>query len=299
MRVIYTSVAHRGQVFVPFVNRLLAVACITLVIAFQSSARLANAYGLAVSATMLVTAVAYFDVVRTKLRWSVGRATATTAPFLALEILFLVGGLPKIHEGGWIPLAVSAILFVIAATWRSGRRRIAQVQLEQAQPVAAFLSDVRGRLGRPYHGTAVFLTGDPEGIPFVLRHHWARTHGIDEKIILLTIIPTNDPFVHGDGRVNVQRLSEGLVRVTARFGFMEKLDIRRVINACDARGLHIGGSDTTYYSADVQIVPQDGAFWQQWRRSLFVILKRNARAVTSSLGIPADAHAKLGIEVPM
>jgi len=299
MRVVYTSVAHRGQVFVPFVNSLLGIACIALVIGFQSSARLANAYGLAVSATMIVTAIAYFEVVRTKLRWSLARALATTAPFLVIELLFLIGGLPKIFEGGWIPLGTSAILFVVAATWRFGRRRIAQVQVEQAQPVADFLRDVRGRLGVPYQGTAVFLTGDPEGIPFVLRHHWAQTHSIDEKIVLLTIIPTNEPFVSGDSRVIVQWLSEGLVRVTARFGFMERLDIGRIINACAARGLHIGGPDTTYYSADPQIVPRERAVLQRWRRSLFIILKRNARSVTSTLGIPADAHAKLGIEVPM
>ncbi len=299
MRVLYTSVAHRGQIYVPFVNRLLAVACIALVVTFQSSARLANAYGLAVSVTMIVTAVAFFEVARKKLRWSVGRSSAVVVPFLVLETLFVVGGLPKVAEGGWIPLAVSALIFVIAGTWRFGRRRIAAVQREQAQPVTAFLADVRGRLGVPYQGTAVFLTGDPEGIPFVLRHHWAKTHSIDEKIVLLTIIPTTDPFVHADHRVGVEWLSEGLVRVTARFGFMEKLDIARIIHACATQGLHIGGADTTYYSADPQIVPRDCVFWRSWRRSLFVILKRNARSLTASLGIPPDAHAKLGIEVPM
>lgn len=299
MRVVYTSVAHRGQVYVPFVNRLLAVACITLVVTFQSSARLANAYGLAVSVTMIVTAIAYFEVVRTKFRWSIARATAIVLPFLTLEALFVVGGLPKIAEGGWIPLAISAVVFVIASTWRFGRRRIALVQIEQTQPVKAFVRDVQGRLGVPYQGTAVFLTGDPEGVPFVLRHHLVRTHSIDEKIVLLTIIPTTDPFVAGDRRVRVEWLSEGLVRVTALFGFMEKLDIERVINSCAVHGLHIGGADTTYYSADPQIVARDSRFWQSCRRSLFVVLKRNARSVTSTLGIPPDAHAKLGIEVPM
>ena len=191
MRVIYTSVAHRGQVYVPFVSRLLVIVCIALVLTFQSSARLANAYGLAVAGTMVVTSIAYFEVVRVRFRWSLTAALLATLPFLALEALFVIGSLPKVLEGGWIPLVVSAVIFVIAGAWRAGRRRVAIVQLEQSQPVRSFLGDVKGRLGVPYQGTAVFLTGDPEGIPFVLRHHWARTHSIDEKIVLL-----NDHPVH-------------------------------------------------------------------------------------------------------
>jgi KUP system potassium uptake protein len=299
MRVIYTSVVHRGQVYVPFVNRLLALICIVLVITFQSSARLANAYGLAVAATMVVTSIAYFEVVRVRFRWSLTVALLSTVPFLAAEVLFVIGSLPKVLEGGWIPLVVSAAIFIVAGSWRAGRRRVAIVQRQQSQPVSDFLRDVRGRLGVPYQGTAVFLTGDPEGIPFVLRHHWARTHSIDEKIVLLTIIPSNDPYVHGGDRVKVESLSEGLLRVTASFGFMEKLDIERIAHACAVAGLHIGGEDTTYYSADPQIVAVGGGILHAFWRAVYVILRRNSRSVTSSLGIPADAHARLGIEVPM
>ncbi len=299
MRVIYTSLAHRGQVYVPFVNRLLAVICILLVVTFRSSGRLADAYGLAVAVTMVVTSVAYFEVVRGRLRWGLPAALVSTVPFIALEALFVIGSLPKVREGGWIPLVVSAVIFAVAGSWRAGRRRLAIVQREQSQPVRAFLREVRGRLGVRYHGTAVFLTGDPEGIPFVLRHHWARTHSVDEKIVLLTIIPSTEPYVRGDRRVAVEWLSEGLVRVTAVFGFMEKIDIARITHACAAAGLHIGGEDTTYYSADPQIVAARGGLFHALWRGLYIVLRRNARSVTSSLGIPPDAHARLGIEVPM
>jgi KUP system potassium uptake protein len=299
MRVIYTSLAHRGQVYVPFVNRVLAISCIALVLAFQSSTRLANAYGLAVAGTMVVTSIAYFEVVRVKFRWNVWAATAATAPFLGVEVLFVLGALPKVLEGGWIPLVVSAIIFVIAGAWRAGRRQVALVQVSQSQSVSGFLRDVRGRLGVAYQGTAVFLTGDPQGIPFILRHHWGRTHSIDEKIVLLTVVPSTDPYVDADQRVTVEWLSEGLVRVTACFGFMEKLDLRRITHACAAAGLHIEGEDTTYYSADPHIVAVKKGFFRAFWRGVYVILRRNSRSVTSSLGIPADAHARLGIEVPM
>jgi KUP system potassium uptake protein len=299
MRVIFTSVAHRGQVYVPFVNRLLGASCIALVLAFGSSTRLANAYGLAVAVTMLVTSIAYFEVVRSTFKWPLGIAILSTAPFFIVELLFVLGGLPKILEGGWIPILISACIFVVATTWRAGRRRVAQVMMRQSQSIKQFLRETRGRLGVPYEGTAVFLTGDAEGIPFVLRHHWARTHGTDEKIVLLTILPTNDPYVHSERRVDIEWLSIGLARVTARFGFMETISLNKVIVACSAQGLHIGGVDTTYYTADPQIVPSKGGLFKQWRRTLFVILKRNARSLTATLGIAPDAHAKLGIEVRM
>ena len=298
VRVVYTSLAHRGQIYVPFINRVLAIACIGLVVGFQSSLRLANAYGLAVAATMVVTSVAYFEVVRIKFGWGLWAALLATVPFLAIEGLFVIGGLPKVFEGGWIPLTVSAIVFVIASAWRSGRRRVALAQVEQSLSVDDFLRERGGKLGVPRQGTAVFLTGDPEGVPFVLRHHLARTHSMDERIVLLTIIPTTDPYVTTGSRVHIERLSEGLVRITARFGFMEKLELRPIVEACGA-DLDIGSNDTTFYSADPQIVAVRRGFFQSWQRSIFMILRRNSRSVTTSLGIPADAHAKLCFEVPM
>ncbi|HEY4433321.1 MAG TPA: KUP/HAK/KT family potassium transporter [Candidatus Cybelea sp.] len=298
VRVVYTSIVHRGQIYVPFINRLLAIACISLVITFRSSTALANAYGLAVAVTMVVTSIAYFEVVRAKFGWSLPMALLATIPFLGVELLFVIGSLPKVREGGWFPLTISLIVFIIATTWRSGRRRIAQVQLEQSQSVESFLREATPHLNVPYQGTAVFLTGDPEGVPFVLRHHLARTHSVDELIVLLTILPVTDPYVRQEKRVRAERLSEGLVRITARFGFMEKLDIAPVVVGCSAHGLPLAGENTTYFAAEPVIVEKNHGLFNAARRALFVLMKRNARSITASLGIPPDALAKLCIEVP-
>jgi KUP system potassium uptake protein len=133
----------------------------------------------------------------------------------------------------------------------------------------------------------------------VLRHHWARTHSIDERIVLLTVMPTNDPYLRDEQRVIVEKLSPNLVRVTAYFGFMEKLDIKYIVKACAVSGLQLDAPDTTYYLADPQIVPRDMGLLHSWRRALFVFLRQNSRPVGASLGIPADSQAKLGLEVPM
>ncbi len=299
LRVIHTSHRHRGQVYVPTINVLLALCCIVLVIGFRSSERLANAYGLAVAVTMVVTSIAYYVVVREKFGWSTAKALLSTAPFLAIELLFVGGSLPKIIEGGWIPLAISLVVFVIASTWRTGRRRISQSYVAQSVPVEEFLASVRGRLGTPLHGTAVFLTSDSEGVPFVLHHHWARTRSIDERIVLLTILPTTDPYVRDEKRVAVERLANNLIRVTACFGFMERISITPIVRACATFGLHLDNEDTTYYASDPLIVAKKQGQWRAWRRTLFVFMHRNARPITASLGIPADQIAKLGLRVPM
>ncbi len=299
LRVIHTSHRHRGQVYVPTVNLLLALCCIALVIGFRSSERLANAYGLAVAVTMVVTSIAYYVVVREKFGWSIAKALLGSAPFLAIELLFVGGSLPKITEGGWIPLAISLIVFVIASTWRTGRRRIAQSYVAQSVPVEDFLAGVRGRLGTPLHGTAVFLTADSEGVPFVLHHHWARMRSIDERIVLLTVLPTTDPYVRHEKRVTVERVADNLIRVTACFGFMERLSITPIVRGCATFGLHLDDEDTTYYASDPLIVAKKHGQWRAWRRALFVFMHRNSRPITASLGIPADQIAKLGLRVPM
>jgi KUP system potassium uptake protein len=238
-------------------------------------------------------------VVREKFGWSFLTAALTTGPFLAIELLFVGGSLPKIREGGWMPLLISFIVLVLATTWRSGRRRAAISYAEQSVPVDQFLADVKGRLGTPAHGTAVFMTADPEDVPFVLRHHWARTHSIDERIVLLSLVPTNDPYVPEEERVEVDHLSDNLVRVIARFGFMEKRGIAPIVRACSVQGLRLDAEDTTFYVADPVIVPAGKGGWQAWRRNLYVFLKNNSRPLTASLGIPPDQLAKLGVEVRM
>ncbi|HEY1976400.1 MAG TPA: KUP/HAK/KT family potassium transporter [Candidatus Baltobacteraceae bacterium] len=299
VQVVYTNAVHRGQIYVPMLNLVLAVLCIGLVLWFHSSERLANAYGLAVAVTMVVTSIAYYVVVREKLGWSRAKALVFNVPFMVVELLFVLGSLPKIHQGGWIPILISLVVFAIAGTWRTGRRRVALSFMEQSVPVEQFLEEVKGNLGRPLHGTAVFLTSDPEGVPFVMRHHWARIHSVDERIVLMTVVPVNEPYVPEAQRVHVEKLAENLVRVTASYGFMEKLSIGRIVSACEVSGLKLDDPDTTYYVADPQIVAKKQGRWRAWRRNLFVYLKRNARPITASLGIPADELAKLGIEVGM
>lgn len=298
MRVLHTSEEFSGQVFVPFINVLLAVACLMLVITFRSSTRLADAYGLAVAVTMTVTSIGYFSVVRKKFGWNLLAVVPLVGTFLIVDLSYVAGSIPKIPTGGWIPLSICAALFATATVWRAGRRRMGQSYVDQSVPVADFLAETRGS-NASIAGSAVFLTADPEGIPFLLRHRRAHAQAMHERIVLLTILMDNRPVVTEADRVEVETLAPALFRVTARFGFMEQPLLAPIVRACTRFGLALDDKSTTYYAADPVVVPGAKDTLHALRRALFGFLLRNAQPLTATMRIPADQLAKLGLEIAL
>jgi KUP system potassium uptake protein len=298
MQVQHTSEEFSGQVFVPFINVLLAAACLTLVMAFRSSGKLADAYGLAVAVTMTVTSIGYFSVVRRKFGWKLLAAVPLVGAFLIVDLSYVAGSIPKIPTGGWIPLSICVALFAIATTWRAGQRRVEVSNVDQSVSVADFLAEIRASKVS-MTGTAVFVTADPEGVPFLLRHHWARTQAKHERIVLLTMLTENRPVVREAARVQVETLSPALIRVTAHFGFMEQPLLAPIVRSCKSFGLALDDKRTTYFTADPIIMPGKKDAMHAWRRALFGLLLRNSQPLTATMGIPADELAKLGFAVAL
>ena len=185
MLVRHTSDRYKGQVFVPSANWALALGCAVLIVAFRSSDRLASAYGLAVGVTMLCTSLAYFVVITKVLHWNRIVATALVLLFVLVDGSLVLASLPKFLDGGYIPIAISAVLVLLSLTWLEGRRCLAKALAEQQMP----LDDVLEKLppGMAEHGTMVFLTPDPRGVPFLARHRWIRDRAKDERIVVLNI----------------------------------------------------------------------------------------------------------------
>ncbi len=302
MNVIHTSAMEEGQVFVPAVNVALAIGTILLVIGFKSSDHLAAAYGLAVAGTMFVTSIAYLNVVRRVRHWSLARAVPLVSFFLIMDGAFVLACLPKVAAGGWVPLAIGAVLFITSVTWVDGRRHIAQRLAEAAMPVAEFIEDVKNRVATRIEGTAVFLTGDPSGVPFVLHHTWLRTRALHERIVLMTAIRVNSPRVEEAERVTIEELAKNLVRVTAKVGFMEQPDINPIVRACTTEGLHLGDENTTWFVADPKVLEAastDEDQMQKWKRGYFAFLLRNARPLTDDLCLPANQTVEIRVETRM
>ena len=296
MEIVHTSNRYPGQVFVPAVNVTLGVVCALLVVTFRSSDRLAAAYGLAVAVTMAATTIAFYLVVSRKRRWNPWLSGTTLFAFLLVDGSFIVACLPKFLEGGYVPFVISAVLTTIALTWLEGRRCIALSLHEQIEPVEQFLDETHDIPLPHARGTMVFLTGDPNGVPFMAKHRWLRARANHERIVLLNLARVEGPYAHAESRVRIEMLSDRLVRVVAQFGYMEPPRIKSILNSCMSKGLNLEDAETSFFYADPKLVPKVHGM-QGPLRWLFGVLARNSRPLPDDLQIPADRRVEIGIEV--
>ena len=291
----HTSHRYKGQVFVPSVNWALALGCAVLVIGFRSSDRLASAYGLAVAFTMLCTSLAYFVVITKVRNWNRVAATALVLGFVLVDGSFVVASLPKFLDGGYIPLAISAVLVLLSLTWLEGRRCLARALADQQISLEDVLEKLPAGVGE--HGTMVFLTPDPRGVPFLARHRWIRERANDERIVVLNIARAGTPYLTHEERVTVERFSLRLIRVVARFGYMEAPRLEPILRSCEAFGLDLDRDDTSFFYADPKIEALQPGGMPAWRREIFEALLRNARPLPDDLRIRAERRVELGVTV--
>ncbi len=297
LRIIHTSLHQRGQVYVPIVNAVLAIACVALVVTFRSSDHLAAAYGLAVSATMLATTITFERVVTRVLHWKRLVVIPLVTLFVLVDSTFLLAALPKILDGAWLPLAISAAFVVTSWTWLEGRRCVARSLLELHVPLDQYLREAQPS-NEPPKGTMVFLTGNPQGVPFIGGgHRWIRARADEEQIVLLTLTRAARPYVADSERVRIDTVNERFHTVIASFGYMEGPLISAVTHACGAQGFNLDSDDTSFFYADPKIVPATVAPLPRWQRGYFAYLARNARPLPDDLGIRAERRVELGIEV--
>lgn len=298
-RIVHTSNRYPGQVYAPAINVLLAIGCALLVVFFRTSDHLAAAYGLAVSLTMAATTILFCAVIRRVLHWNRIVSGTIFAAFIIMDGSFVIAGLAKIPNGGWLPLTLTALLSTFAITWYVGRRRLAAAMAENAMPVEQFLAVCRQGGPPRIEGTAVFLTGNPEDVPYILHYHWLRMQALHERIVLLTLSPAYEPFVDRSKRVTVDRLAENLIRVHAHFGFMELPDLKPILDSCVVQGLDLGDDKTSFYVAAPKIVrANEHAMWpaQRW---LFEIMLRLVGTIVQGLEIPSSRLVQLAVDVPM
>jgi KUP system potassium uptake protein len=297
LTVIHTSHAVEGQIYMPFVNYALAVACLTLVVVFGSADRLGTAYGLAVTVTMLADSLVIGWVLRGRFTWSVAQTVALVALFLIVDLAFLIGNLPKFPEGGYVPVGIAVVVFTLFTTWVAGRRRLAVALSKLSTPVEEFVKEVAGRPATTEDGTAIFLTPHPEGIPFIMQHHWLRSRMLREEVVLLTIVNTRRPYVDPANRVRIELIVPRLTRVTAYYGFMETPNVGDILSHCRPQlPKEINLDEADFFLARPRIVKRtDGHKFPKWRRWLLAYMMRNAKPLTDTLGIPPDRIIEFGV----
>ncbi len=297
LKVVHTSKHEAGQIYIGEVNIALAVGCLALVVGFRSSSNLAAAYGIAVTGTMAITTVLFTVIARQQLDWPRWRALLFLVFFLTIDMSFLAANVVKIEHGGWFPLAVAAGVYVMLTTWKRGRAEVQQILREASLPIDQFLESVR--LGKPVRvrGTAVFLTSDTQGAPVVLLHHLKHNKVLHEQVILLSVITAGVPEVPVQERTDVTVLGDGFYRVIARYGFMQTPNVREVLGLCAPAGITMRPGDTSYFLGREQLIPTGSSKMPLWRKKIFVIMSRNARAATEFFGLPPNRVVELGAQI--
>ncbi|MGH8802311.1 MAG: KUP/HAK/KT family potassium transporter, partial [Casimicrobiaceae bacterium] len=298
MSIRHTSARIIGQIYVPTVNWLLLAIVAAAVIGFGSSDRLASAYGIAVMGTMLVTTVLMWFVLRDGWRYPLWLCVASTGFFLLVDVAFFGAALHKVSDGGWFPLALGAIAFLVMTTWRRGRALLAASVAGGSPPLSGFLGALFLEPPPRVPGTAVFLTSSPDTTPSALLHSLKHYKVLHEQNIFLTVEFRDIPWVSDEHHVITEPMGHNCWRVRTCCGFMQQPDVAHALALCAPSGLQVDPMQVSYFLSREQIVPglsRRGIV--RWRDQLFGMLARNAGRIADYFNIPANRTVELGTRI--
>ncbi len=295
-----TSDEEYGQIYVPFVNWCMMIGTLALTWGFGSSEKLAGAYGTAVSTTMLLTTALLYNAMRDVWGWRIAPAALVSGIFLVVDIGYFAANLLKLREGGWIPLALGVVLFLIMTTWHRGVAAVRAKLAEVEETPQSFLADLRaGRITR-VPGTAVFLSRTDKAVPSMLMRHVAQMGALQESVVTLTLVFEEVPRVAGDHRATVETIAEGFWHVTVRFGFIEMPNVYVALASARAQGCPLSLGDAVFFGAHDEVVPaKRHRRLPAWRRMLFAFMYRNAVRAPDRFDLPADRFLEVGRQVEL
>jgi KUP system potassium uptake protein len=297
MDVQHTSSQESGQIYLPGVNWALFLAVVALVLAFGSSSSLAAAYGISVSGTMIITTLLVYVVARRAWGWSTTRSMLILGAFLTVDIAFFSANLTKIADGGWFPLAFAGGLFLLMTTWKQGRALLKARRDRDAMPLDAFVQSMSGANIPTVPGTAVFLTPHPDQVPHSLLHSLKHYKSLHERVVILNVNFTDEPFVPDEQRVKVAHLGERYHRVEVFFGFMDRPDLTGALHRCTDSDMACDLETTTFFLGRETMIPKKGSDMAWWREKLFITMSRNAGTVADYFGLPPNRIVELGAQV--
>ncbi|WP_035616099.1 potassium transporter Kup [Haloferula sp. BvORR071] len=300
VRIRYTSEHSAGQVYVPSVNKLLAIACILLVLWKKESTKLEAAYGIAIALTMAITSLLFYSAAIAVWGWSKVKALAMTSAFMAVDGAFLAANTHKIVDGGWLPLVAGGAIFAIMMTWLWGRARLYARLSREALPVAALLTDLkRGSIHR-VHGTAVYMSGRGDTVPTALLHNLKHNQVLHEKVVLLHVHTLDQPYVNPREAAEHFDLGEGMHRVNLNFGFADTPDVPDALkNRLPDEVKFNPGKATYFLGRESYGVGKNASALDRIRLALFAVMARNASPATAYFRLPPGRVVELGAQITL
>jgi KUP system potassium uptake protein len=299
LAILQTSSQRIGQIYVPSMNRVLLLGTLLLLVAFRSSGALASAYGIAVASTMLLTTVLVFPVVRERWGWSRIASVATIGAFLVPDVSFFVANLTKLDSGGWVPIAIAAVVYGLMAIWQSGRSELGGMLHEIGMPDDVFLAEIRTAAPLRVAGTAVYLTARRTGIPRALLHGYGAVHVLHESVLIVRVEAARIPVVPEAERVRVETVGEGILRAHVRYGFSEAADLPAILAGIDPTVFRLDPLTTTYFLARENLVVTEDSRnpLRLWSRRIFAFLSRNALDAARFFRLPPNRVIEIGIQI--
>lgn len=284
----HTSKEHFGQIYVPSVNRILMIACITLVLAFKNSSNLAAAYGIAVTTTMVITTILFYFVLRQSWNWSKLSAGSLCGFFLFIELSFWGANLLKVFKGGWFPLVVGLGIFIIMTTWHRGRQILSSRMLEITIPLSTFLDQIKRDPPHRVPGIAVYMAGYPQYAPPALIQTIKHFKSVHEHLVFLFIETVEFAHVDPDKRIKIEYLGPQIYKICVSYGFMELPNIPQALNGLKIDDTVFDPRKATYFLGREQLMATKRQGMAIWREKLFAFMSHNAQPATQFFQLPSD-----------
>jgi KUP system potassium uptake protein len=297
MSILHTSAKEMGQIYMPGVNWMLLAVVLAAVLGFGSSSSLASAYGVAVTGTMLVTTFLTFFVIRYVWGYNLALCILATGFFILVDLAFFSSSLLKVSNGGWFPLVLGAVMLLLMLTWWRGRRALVSRLKSAAIPLEDFLKSLFDYPPHRVPGTAVFMVADASAVPHALLHNLAHNKVLHERVVFLTVLVDDVPWVPFNERVTVETLGNGCWRVRIRFGFKNRTDVPQALTLCQSHGLAFEMMETSFFLNRETLIPVAGGGLALWRERLFAAMARNASSVVEYFNIPTNRVIELGTQI--
>ena len=293
----HTSDLVSGQIYMPRVNWMLLVAVLIMVLLFRSSSSLAAAYGVAVTAEMILTSLIAFFVIWQMWGWRLWQVALLIVPILLIEQAFFAANMLKVFEGAWVPLLMASIVGLVMVTWLRGARLLAKQTRKHEADLDWLLRRLEAKPPQRVAGTAVFFTADPTAAPTALMHNLKHNRVLHERNIILSIRTEDTPRVPRYERVSVDHVTDTFIRVIARYGFMETPSVPKILEQCRRKDLNVDMSATSFFLSRRNLKPTSKSEMPMWQDRLFVALARSAQDATTYFQIPTDRVVEVGTQV--
>ncbi|MDX2113084.1 MAG: potassium transporter Kup [Alphaproteobacteria bacterium] len=297
LRVVYTSAEHRGQIYLPQVNWLLLIGVVLLIEIFKSSEALASAYGIAVTGTMVISSLVMFVVARHVWQWPAVLVGAVVLPLFLIDVVFLGANLPKLFEGGFVPVLIAIAMIIVMRTWRRGSASLHEQTRDYQHSMELLIRDINHHPPKRVEGTAIYLSSNAAYAPSALLQNLKHNKVLHEHNLIINIRFATTPHVAEDERVQVEKLCEDFSRVTMQFGYMEQPNVTKALQVMRRHDLAMDMMHTSYFISRRNIVPSARFGMPLWQDRIFIMLANNAADAAEYFHIPRTRVVELGVQM--